>query len=49
MAWKIRLSFPPGFVYVFSTRVLAAFLGARRKSGLRADDESLFPPRACKN
>jgi hypothetical protein len=46
---KIRLSFPLGFVYVFSTRVLAAFLGVRRKCGLRADDESLFPPRTCKS
>jgi hypothetical protein len=33
----------------FPTRVLAAFLGVRRKSGLRADDEGLFPPRTCKN
>src|SRR5882762_2389943 len=33
----------------FPIRVLAAFLGVRRKCGLRADDESLFPPRTCKS
>jgi hypothetical protein len=48
-AGKSVFSSPMVLCMVHPPRVLAAFPAVRRNSGLRADYESLFPPRTCKN